>query len=91
MTKVQALKKVETTLKKSLKALAKDINAILKEAKVWYCEDDFIKTHEELRKPADRNGDQIIIDYAAHILNGGELSIDDEKKLWTKDDISSSN
>ena len=89
MTKVQAVKKVESTLKKSLKALAKDLNGILKDAKVWYCSDDFIKSHDELHKPSDRNGDQIVIDFAAHILNGGELSIADEKKLWTKEEIAS--
>ena len=87
MTKIQALKKIESTLKKSLKSLAKDINCILKDAGVWYCEDDFIKSHEELRKPSDRNGDQVVIDYAAHILNGGELWENDDKKLWTKDEI----
>ena len=88
MTKVQALKKIESTLKKSLKALAKDVNAVLKDAKVWYCSDDYIQSHEELRKPSDRNGDQLVIDFCTHILNGGEMSIDDEKKLWTKEDIS---
>lgn len=88
-TKQQALKKIETTLKKSLKQLAKDINSILKDAKVWYCSDDYILSHEELRKPNDRNGDQVIIDYATHILNGGELWADDEAKLWTKEDINS--
>ena len=87
MTKTQALKKVESTLKKNLKDLAKSINAILKEANVWYCSDDYIKTHEELRKPADRNGDQLVIDYATHILNGGELWAEDVDKLWTKEDI----
>lgn len=87
--KIQALKKIESTLKKSLKTLAKDLNSILKDAKVWYCSDDYIKSHEELRKPSDRNGDQIIIDYVTHVLNGGELSIDDQKKLWTKEDINS--
>lgn len=86
-TKIQTLKKIESTLKKSLKALTKDLNKILKDANVWYCSDDYIKTHEELRKPADRNADQIIIDYAAHILNGGELWEDDDKKLWTKEDL----
>ena len=86
-TKVKALKKIESTLKKLLKALAKDVNAILKDADVWYCEDDFIKTHEELHKPTDRNGDQVVIDYAAHILNGGELWAEDTDKLWTKEDI----
>ena len=89
MTKIQALKKIETTLKKSLKGLAKDINSILKDAKVWYCSDDYIKDHEELCKPTDRNGDQLVIDYCTHILNGGELWADDEKKLWTKEDIAS--
>ena len=87
MTKIQALKKIELTLKKSLKQTAKDINSILKEAGVWYCEDDLIKSQEALRKPADRNGDQVIIDYASHILNGGELWEDDQKKLWTKEEI----
>ena len=87
MTKVRALKKVESTLKKSLKQLAKDINAVLKDAKVWYCSDDYIKSHEELRKPTDRNGDQLVIDFCTHILNGGEMSTDDEKKLWTKEEI----
>lgn len=87
--KIRALKKIESTLKKSLKTLTKDINGILKDAKVWYCSDDYIKSHEELRKPSDRNGDQIIIDYATHILNGGELCEDDEKKLWTKEDLNS--
>lgn len=87
MTKVQALKKIESTLKKSLNGLTKDINKILKEAKVWYCSDDYIKEHEEFRKPADRNGDQLVIDYCTHILNGGELCIDDQMKLWTKEDI----
>lgn len=85
--KIQALKKIESTLKKSLKALTKDLNQVLKDANVWYCEDDFIKDHEEFRKPSDRNADQLVIDYAAHILNGGELSIDDQLKLWTKEDI----
>ena len=89
MTKVQALKKIESTLKKSLKGLAKDINAILKDAKVWYCSDDYIKDYEEFRKPSDRNGDQLVIDFCTHILNGGELSTSDEKKLWTKEDIAS--
>lgn len=87
MTKIQALKKIESTLKKSLKALTKDLNKILKDANVWYCEDDFIKDHEEFRKPSDRNADQLVIDYATHILNGGELCIDDVKKLWAKEDI----
>ena len=89
MTKIQALKKIESTLKKSLKGLAKDINGILKDAKVWYCSDDYIKDHEELRKPTDRNGDQLVIDYCTHILNGGEFWSEDEKKLWTKEDITS--
>ena len=88
MTKIQALKKIETTLKKSLKSLAKDLNAILKDANAWYCSDDYIKDHPELRKPTDRNGDQIVIDYCAHILNGGQLWQDDEEKLWTKEDLS---
>lgn len=85
--KIQALKKIESTLKKSLKALTKDLNQVLKDAGVWYCEDDFIKDHEEFRKPSDRNADQLVVDYAAHILNGGEFSIDDQLKLWTKEDI----
>ena len=85
--KQKALKKIETTLRKSLKQLTKDINAILKDAGSWYCSDDYILSHEELRKPNDRNGDQVIIDYATHILNGGELWADDETKLWTKEDI----
>ena len=85
--KINVLKKLETTLKKSLKQLTKDLNAILKDGKVWYCSDDYIKTHEELRKPSDRNADQVIIDYATHIINGGELWADDMKKLWTKEDI----
>ena len=85
--KIQALKKIEKTLKKSLKQLAKDLDAILKDASAWYCEDDMIKTHEEFRKPNDRNGDQIIIDYVGHILNGGELCVDDVKKIWTEEDI----
>ena len=85
--KIDILKKIETTLKKSLKQLTKDLNAILKDGKVWYCSDDYIKTHEELRKPSDRNADQVIIDYATHIINGGELWADDVKKLWTKEDI----
>lgn len=86
--KIRALKKIESTMKKSLKALAKDLNKTLKDAGVWYCADDYIIDHEELRKPNDRNGDQLIIDCATHILNGGELCIDDVKKLWTKEDIS---
>ena len=85
--KIRALKKIESTLKKSLKALAKDLNKTLKDAGVWYCADDYIKSHEELRKPNDRNGDQFVIDYATHILNGGELWADDVNKLWTKEDI----
>ena len=85
--KEKALKKIEKTLQKSLKSLAKDINAILKEAAVWYCSDDWIKSHEELRKPNDRNGDQVILDYASHILNGGELWAEDAAKLWTKEEI----
>ena len=87
MTKTQALKKIESTLKKSLKSLTKDLNVILKEAGVWYCADDFILDHEEFRKPADRNADQLVIDYVTHIMNGGELYMEDEKKLWTKDDL----
>lgn len=87
--KLKALKKIETTLKKSLKQLAKDINSILKDANSWYCSDDYILYHEELRKPTDRNGDQVIIDYATHILNGGELWAEDQAKLWTKEDIKS--
>ncbi|MBP5784045.1 MAG: hypothetical protein J6W16_00475 [Methanobrevibacter sp.] len=87
MTKIQALKKIETTLKKSLKELTKDLNKILKDTKVWYCQDDYIKTHEAMHKPTDRNGDQLIIDFATHILNGGELSVENEKYLWTKEDI----
>ena len=87
MTKIQALKKIESTLKKSLKTLTKDLNAILKDAKAWYCADDYIKSYEEFRKPNDRNGDQIIIDFATTILNGGELCSDDAKKLWTKEEI----
>ena len=87
MTKTQALKKIESTLKKSLKSLTKDLNAVLKEADVWYCADDFILDHEEFRKPTDRNADQLVIDYATHILNGGEMCVEDEKKLWTKDDL----
>lgn len=86
--KTRALKKIESTLKKSLKALAKDLNKTLKDAGVWYSSDDLIKEYEDFRKPNDRNGDQLIIDYATHILNGGELCIDDVKKLWTKEDIS---
>ena len=85
--KEQALKKIESIMKKSLKALIKDINNTLKEAKSWYCSDDYIKDHEELRKPSDRNGDQLVIDYTTHILNGGEFWLDDIKKLWTKEDI----
>ena len=88
--KVDALKKIETALKTQLKSLAKDLNAILKDAKMWYCEDDYIKTHEAFHKPTDRNGDQVILDYAAHILNGGELCVEDEKKLWTKEEIKAS-
>lgn len=87
MTKVQALKKIESTLKKSLSGLTKDINKVLKEAKVWYCSDDYIKEHEEFRKPTDRNGDQLVIDYCTFILNGGGLCIEDQQKLWTKEDI----
>lgn len=85
--KIRALKKIESTLKKSLKALAKDLNETLKDAGVWYCADDYIIDHEEFRKPSDRNADQLVIDYATHILNGGELCIDDVKKLWAKEDI----
>lgn len=87
MTKTQALKKIESTLKKSLKALTKDLNKILKDADVWYCADDYIKSHEEFRKPADRNADQLVIDYATYILNGGEFWENDQAKLWTKEDI----
>lgn len=90
-TKLDALKAIESTLKKSLSALTKDINGILKEADVWYCSDDYIKDHEELRKPNDRNGDQIIIDYCTWIINGGQMSIDDEEKLWTKEEIGQKN
>lgn len=85
--KEKALKKIEKTLQKSLKSLAKDINAVLKEAAVWYCSDDWIKSHEELHTPNDRNGDQVILDYASHILNGGELWAEDAAKLWTKEEI----
>lgn len=85
--KIQTLKKIESTLKKSLKALAKDLNKTLKDAGVWYCSDDLIKEYEDFRKPADRNADQLLIDYVTHILNGGELCIEDVKKLWTKEDI----
>ncbi len=85
--KLQALKKIESALKKSLKALAKDINSTLKDADVWYCSDDYIKDHEELRKPSDRNADQLVIDYVAHIFNGGEFYSDDIAKLWTKEDL----
>ena len=87
MTKTQALKKIESTLKKSLKSLTKDLNDVLKEAGVWYCADDFILDHEEFRKPTDRNADQLVIDYATHILNGGEMYVEDEKKPWTKDEL----
>lgn len=86
-SKINVLKKVESTLKKSLNSLTKDLNSILKDGNVWYCSDDYIKDHEELRKPNDRNGDQIIIDYCTHILNGGELWSSDIEKLWTKEDI----
>ena len=87
MTKVQAMKKIETTLKKSLKTLTKDINAILKDAKVWYCADDIIKSCDNLHKPSDRNGDQVIIDYLSTIMLGEKISATDIKKLWTKEDI----
>jgi len=86
-SKINVLKKMESILKKSFKQLTKDLNNVLKDADVWYCSDDYIKYHEELRKPNDRNGDQIILDYATTIVNGGELWSDDIKKLWTKEDI----
>ena len=86
--KIRALKKIESTLKKSLNALAKDLNKTLKDAGVWYSADDLIKEYEDFRKPNDRNGDQLIIDYATHIFNGGKFCIDDVKKLWTKEEIS---
>ena len=85
--KINVLKKMESILKKSFKQLTKDLNDILKDGDVWYCSDDYIKYHEELRKPNDRNGDQIILDYATTIVNGGELWSDDINKLWTKEDI----
>lgn len=85
--KIEALKKIEKVLKKSLKGMAKEVDKALKEAKVWYCHDDFIKTHEEMHKPSDRNGDQMVIDYVSHILNGGELWAGDADYLWTKEEI----
>lgn len=87
MTKIQALKKIESTLKKSLKSLTKDLDKILKDADVWYCEDDCIKNYEAFRKPTDRNADQLIVDYTTRILNGGHFQENDQAKLWTKEDI----
>ena len=89
MTKKQAIIKVNSILKKSMATLAKDIDAVLKEANVWYCIDDLIKSQPALCKKNDRNGDQLMIDFAIQTYTEADAFCKklDEKMLWTKDDL----
>lgn len=88
MTKKQAISKIDKLLTKHMKALVKDINGILIDAKVWYNQSDSIKHYEDLHKPKDRNADQLAIDFAVTAINGlKDVMTFDEKWLWTEDDI----
>lgn len=89
MTNKQAIKKIESLLKKSMTTLVKDVNSILKEAEVWYCEDDLIKSRPEMNTPNDRNADQLVIDFAADAISGA-LDFTNknlENSLWKLEDI----
>ncbi len=89
MTNKQTIKKIESILKKSMTALVKDINTVLKEADVWYCEDDLIKSRPEMHTPNDRNADQLVIDFATDVVSGA-LDFTDrnlENSLWKLEDI----
>ena len=89
MTKKQAIIKINSILKKSMTTLAKDIDAVLKQADVWYSIDDLIKSQPSLQKKNDRNGDQLMLDFAANTYTDAcEFNKKlDEKMLWTKDDL----
>lgn len=89
MTKKQAIKKIESTLKKTMGGLVKEINGILTEAGMWYSTDDIIKSRPEFRKLKDRNADQLVIDIATDIVSGASAVIPSlrEKDLWTKQEI----
>ena len=80
--------KIDKLLNKHMKALVKDINGILIDAKVWYSQSDSIKHYEDLHKPKDRNADQLAIDFAATAINGLNNAMTfDDKWLWTEEDI----
>ena len=88
MTKKQAIKKIDSALNKHMKELVKDINKILTDAKVWYCQDDYIKKYDDMHKSKDRNADQLAIDFATSAINGlGDSLAFDEKWLWTQEEI----
>ena len=88
MTKKQAIKKIDSTLNKHMKELVKNLNKILTDAKVWYCQDDYIKKYDDMHKPKDRNADQLAIDFATSAINGlGDSLVFDEKWLWTQEEI----
>lgn len=88
MTKKQAIKKIDQVLNKHMKELVKELNTVLTDAKVWYCQDDYIKKYDDMHKPKDRNADQLAIDFATSAINGLRDSIMfNENWLWTQDEI----
>jgi len=89
MTKKQTVKKIDSLIKKRMAELVKDVNAILKSEKMWYCMDDLIKHHDDMHTPTDRNGDQLVIDYAIDTITGANNVVQtlDEHMLWTKEDF----
>ena len=88
MTKKQAIKKIDQVLNKHMKELVTELNTVLTDAKVWYCQDDYIKKYDDMHKPKDRNADQLAIDFATSAINGlRDAIMFNENWLWTQDEI----
>lgn len=91
LAKKRAIEKIEKIIKDGEAQIIKKIESVLAEANVWYSKTDSICQYDALHKKNDRNGDQLVVDFAADIVakNYGIMNELKEVHLWTEEEINS--